>query len=161
MNNQDAFEFSPQSDHPEDQLVPQTISSFPLQAIAGLIIKLGDIAKVHFPEDGDEGDYLSGQWLVALGKEFGGQVMSQCYHVQAVDLDKDIPFTIPATYTAKVCRILTDALRRGKITPDMHEAWTPFAKAALLLTPDGEALLRRAEFHKDNPGHPGLRAHLN
>ena len=156
-----SFEFSPQSNHYEDQLVTQTISSFTLQAIAGLIIKLGDIAKVHFPEDGDEGDYEAGQWLVALGKEFGGQVMSQCYHVQAVDLDKDIPFTIPATYTAKVCRILTDALRRGKITPDMHEAWTPFAKAALLLTPDGAALLRRAEFRKDNPDHPGLRAHLN
>ena len=155
------FQFTPESDAPGHQLVTETISSFTLQAIAGLIIKLGDIAKVHFPEDGDEDAYRSGQWLAALGKEFGEQVLSQCYHVQAVDIDKDISFTVPATYTAKVCRILTDGLRRGKITPDMHEAWTPFAKAALLLTPDGEAMLRKAEFHKDNPGHPGLRAHLN
>jgi len=155
------FEFTPKSDNHGDQLVTETISSFTLQAIAGLIIKLGEIAKVHFPEDGDEGDYLSGQFIVALGKEFGGQVMSQCYHVQAVDIDKDISFTCPVNFTARVCKILTDGLKRGKITPDMHEAWTPFAKAALLHTPDGEALLRKAEFHFNNPDHPGLRAELN
>ncbi len=150
------FQFSPMSDKPEHQLVTETISSFTLQAIAGLIIKLGDIAKTEFPEDGDQDDYESGQFIAKLGKEFGGQVMSQCYHVQAVDADKDISFTVPVAYTARVCRILTDALHMGKVSRGMHEAWTPFAVAAVKLMPNGGALLRKALFHKYNQGHPGL-----
>jgi len=38
----------------------------------------------------------------------------------------------------------------------MHEAWTPFAMAAVKLMPNGDALLRKALFHKYNQGHPGL-----
>ena len=154
-----SFEYTPHSDKPEDQLVTETISSWTLQSIAGLIIKLGDIAKKEFPE-GDP-DYEAGKFIQTLGRIFGQQVMSQCQHVGAVDEDKTISFVVPVTCVSKVCRILTDALHMRKISVSMHGAWTPFAEAAIKITPGGPAMLRKAKFRMNNPEHPGFMDHLN
>jgi len=153
------FKHSPYSDHPDDQLVTETISSWTLQSIAGLLVQLGKIAKENFGED--DPDYSAGIFIQKLGKEFGQQVFSQSDAKDAIDTDRDIAFTVPVAYIATVCRILTDALKRGKVTPSMHGAWTPFAEKALSITPGGPAMLRKAKFRLNNPEHPGLRAHLN
>jgi hypothetical protein len=154
-----SFEYTPHSDKPEDQLVTETISSWTLQSIAGLIIKLGELATEHFAED--DPDYDMGQVIKLLGKVFGDQVYSQSDAVDAVDTDKVITFVVPVGCVSRVCRILTDALNMGKIPVSMHEAWTPFAEKALSITPGGPAMLRKAKFRMDNPEHPGLRADLN
>ena len=155
----DNFEYTPNSDAPGHQLVTESISSYMLQAIAGLIIKLGKLAETELPE-GDE-DHGTGSYLRYLGKEFGGQVLSQCNHVGAVDLDVPISFTVPVEYVSSVCKILTQGLRMGKVTPEMHDAWTPFALASIKHIPGGDAMLRKVLFMRDNPDHPGLRAGLN
>jgi len=153
------FQFSPHSDAPNHQLVTESISSYTLQAIAGLIIKLGKIAKTEFPE-GDE-DHSTGSYLRELGKEFGDQVLAQCHFVGAVDLDVPISFTVPVEYVSDICKVLTNALKMGKVTPQMHDAWTPFAVASIKHIPGGDAMLRKALFMRDNPDHPGFRAELN
>jgi len=154
-----SFEYTPHSDNPEDQLVTETISSWTLQSIAGLIIKLGELATEHFDED--DPDYDMGQVIKLLGKTFGDQVYNQSYAVDAVETDKVITFVVPVGFVSRVCRILTDALNMGKIPASMHEAWTPFAHKALNITPGGPAMLRKAKFRMDNPEHPGFMAHLN
>jgi|TARA_R110002020_G_scaffold10847_1_gene41231 hypothetical protein len=153
------FQFHPYSDAPGHQLVTESISSFTLQAIAGLIIKLGKMAKDAMPE-GDP-DHDAGDYLQDLGKEFGQQVLSQCHHVGAVDLDVPISFTVPVEYVSDICKILTNALKMGKVTPEMHDAWTPFALESIKHIPGGDAMLRKVLFMRDNPEHPGLRAELN
>ena len=153
------FQFHPYSDAPGHQLVTESISSFTLQAIAGLIIKMGKMAEDTMPE-GDP-DHDAGAYLQDLGKEFGQQVLSQCHHVQAVDIDKDILFTVPVEYVSDICKVLRLAFEANKITPEMHNAWTPFAMGAIKHLPGGDAMLRKALFRDANPDHPGLRADLN
>ena len=156
MNN---FEFTPNSDAPGHQLVTESISSYILQAIAGLIIKLGKLAETELLDDEVVQD--TGSYLRYLGKEFGGQVLSQCHHVGAVDLDVPISFTVPVEYVSNICKILTQGLRMGKVTPEMHDAWTPFALASIKHIPGGDAMLRKVLFMRDNPDHPGMSAELN
>ena len=156
MNN---FEFTPNSDAPGHQLVTESISSYMLQAIAGLIIKLGKLAETELLDDDVVQD--TGSYLRYLGKEFGGQVLSQCNHVGAVDLDVPISFTVPVEYVSSVCKILTQGLRMGRVTPEMHDAWTPFALASIKHIPGGDAMLRKVLFMRDNPDHPGMSAELN
>ena len=155
----DDFEFTPHSDAPNHQLVTESISSYTLQAIAGLIIKLGKIAETELLDDDTVQD--TGSYLREFGKEFGQQVLSQCHFVGAVDLDVPISFTVPVEYVSDICKILTQGLRRGKVTPEMHDAWTPFALASIKHIPGGDAKLRKALFMRDNPDHPGFRAELN
>ena len=156
MNN---FEYTPNSDAPGHQLVTESISSYMLQAIAGLIIKLGKLAETELLDDDVVQD--TGSYLRYLGKEFGGQVLSQCHHVGAVDLDVPISFTVPVEYVSNICKILTQGLRMGKVTPEMHDAWTPFALASIKHIPGGDAMLRKVLFMRDNPDHPGINADLN
>ena len=155
----DEFEFHPQSDAPGHQLVTAKIDSFLLQAIAGLIIKLGKIADDEFPEGSE--DYGTGAYLREMGAEFGRQVVSQCHHEDAVDTDKHMPFTVPVEYVSSICKVLRTARGMGKVTAEMHMAWTPFAIKAIKHIPGGEAMLRKALFHDANPDHPGFRAELN
>jgi hypothetical protein len=155
----DDFEFTPHSDAPNHQLVTESISSYTLQAIAGLIIKLGKLAETELLDD--DAVQGTGSYLRDLGKEFGGQVLSQCHHVGAVDLDVPISFTVPVEYVSDICKILTNGLRMGKVSPEMHDAWTPFALEAIEHIPGGNAKLRKALFRRDNPEHPGFRADLN
>ena len=155
----DDFEYTPESDAPNHQLVTESISSYTLQAIAGLIIKLGKIAETELLDDDAVQD--TGSYLREFGKEFGKQVLSQCHFVGAVDLDVPISFTVPVEYVSDICKILTQGLRRGKVTPQMHDAWTPFALASIKHIPGGNAMLRKALFRRDNPEHPGLSADLN
>jgi len=153
------FQFHPYSDAPGHQLVTESISSFTLQAIAGLIIKLGKLAETELLDDEVVQD--TGSYLRYLGKEFGGQVLSQCHHVGAVDIDKDVSFTVPVEYVSNICKILTQGLRMGRVTPEMHDAWTPFALASIKHIPGGDAMLRKVLFMRDNPDHPGMSAELN
>jgi hypothetical protein len=153
------FQFHPYSDAPGHQLVTESISSFTLQAIAGLIIKMGKMVEDVMPE-GDP-DHDAGAYLQDLGKEFGQQVLSQCDHVGAVDLDVPISFTVPVEYVSDICKVLRLALKADKIDEEMHNAWTPFAMGAIKHIPGGEAMLRKALFRDANPDHPGFRADLN
>ena len=159
MNDQDDFEYTPESDAPNHQLVTESISSYTLQAIAGLIIKLGKIAETELLDNDAVQD--TGSYLREFGQEFGKQVMSQCHFVGAVDLDVPISFTVPVEYVSDICKILTNGMKMGKVTPEMHDAWTPFALESIKHIPGGDALLRKVLFLRDNPDHPGMSAELN
>ena len=159
MNNQDEFKFHPQSNAPGHQLVTAKIDSFLLQAIAGLIIKLGKIADDEFPEGSE--DYGTGAYLREMGTEFGQQVLSQSQYADAIDTDKHISFTVPVEYVSSICKVLRQGLGMGKVSAEMHMAWTPFAIKAIKHIPGGEAMLRKALFRDANPDHPGFRADLN
>ena len=155
----DDFKFTPNSDAPGHQLVTAKIDSFILQAIAGLIIRLGKIADDEFPEGSE--DFGAGAYLRDMGAEFGKQVVSQSNYAGALDVDKHISFTVPVEYVSDICRLLRLSMNAGKITAEMHMAWTPFAIQAIKHIPGADAMLRKILFHDANPDHPGINADLN